>query len=103
MKQTGLFAEQRSVVCCHSLAEVSVAAELSLSLGGLDAELVAAVGVVELDESALGGRESLGGSLVSLYFCHFNLLLTIDELLALVDFRCTVSMPVSLVPLRLIP
>ena len=70
-----LFADESSVVRSHCFREISVAAELSLSLGGLDAELVAAVGVVELYETALGGRESLGSGLMSLYLCRFSLLL----------------------------
>ena len=52
-----------------------IAAELSLSLGGLQAEFVTAIGVIELNLSALGKGKSLGCSLVSLYFCHFRVLL----------------------------
>ena len=40
-----------------------------------DAELMTAIGVVKLYLSGLGERKSLGCSLVSLYFCHFRLLL----------------------------
>ena len=70
-----LFAEKCSVVRSHSVRKICVAAELSLSLRRLDAELMTTVGVVELYKTALSGRESLGCSLMSLYFCHFSFLL----------------------------
>ena len=59
----------------HRSAEIAVLAKLSLSLCSLKAELMTAIGVVELYLSGFGERKSLGCSLVSLYFCHFSLLL----------------------------
>ena len=58
----------------HCGAEASALAELSLSLGGLEAELMTAIGVVELYFSTFGERESLCGCLMVLDFdlCHFR-------------------------------
>ena len=43
-----------------AFAEVSLRTKSSLTLGGLDAELVAAVGVIELYLSGFSKRKSLG-------------------------------------------
>lgn len=52
----------------HRSAEITVCTELSLSLGSLDAEFMAAIRVIQFDLSALGERKSLSGSLMCLYF-----------------------------------
>ena len=53
--------------------QVCASAQMSLSLCGLDAEVVAVVGMVHLNETALGEGESLSRCSVGLEF-HNNVL-----------------------------
>ena len=64
-----LLLDQSSDCGRHGFAEISGLTQLSLTLSGLETELVTTVGVGKLNLSALGCSESLGGSLVS-FDCH---------------------------------
>ena len=55
--------------------QVSTGAQVSLSLCGLEAEVVAVVGMVHLNETALGEGESLSRCLVGLEF-HSSIFLS---------------------------
>jgi hypothetical protein len=58
-------------VCGHSGAQVASFSQDSLALGGLDAELVTAIGVIQFHFAVFGQGKSFCGSFMRFDLCHF--------------------------------
>ena len=66
-----LLLNKASVSRCKALAKDSSLAKTSLTLGGLDTEIMTVVVVIHLDLAATGKRKSLAGRLMCLDLSHF--------------------------------